>query len=509
MIDGEASQANNNQSLRQRLWGSLLKSNAGSSVLVLLGRLPMVKFKSYFERHYPYLERAIAIIALVNLVLVVFDLTYHNLRPVYRQYLSAVTQVYDPVKGIKAHPLTERYSAQVEQLKSELDQTGLRSPSTQAALSDLQNLSQQLAVERAFTQPHGDLALVAIQQALRSRTGQPSAQDAFAQFWSADYLAQANWQTELEFWDRQIQPFFQGNYYRTVNRWGAPTDYFWLIDLPFVLIFAVDILARIGATRRRNPNLTWVEAGLRRWHDLFLLLPFWRGWRALPVALRLYQADLLALGPVQAEAQRDVIVTVGADIAGIAGIEIIEQLQDSIRQGELLNWVALIDPMADSENSVDLVAEEEITAIASRLYQVGVDNILPQVQPDIEDLVQHSIARTLEQMPGYPQLNHLPGLEQVSVQMAKYLSHSVAQGLYRSVAGSFSDTRGAEITARLQHNLREAIANELSQYNTRQEIESRLVSALDKFKVKYVKALAAAGGETLANHTELLRKQLS
>ncbi|MBD2109162.1 hypothetical protein [Nodosilinea sp. FACHB-13] len=469
----------------------------------------MVKFKSYFERHYPNLERVIAIIALVNLALVFFDLTYLNLRPVYRQYLSPVTQVYDPVKGIKAHPLTERYLTQVEQLKSQLDQTGLRSLPTQNSLSDLQNLSQQLSTERAFAEPHGDLALVAIQQALRSRTAQLSAQDAFSQFWSADYLEQANWQTELEFWDRQIQPFFQGNYYRTVNRWGAPTDYFWLIDLPFVLIFGVDILARISATRRRNPDLTWIEAGLRRWYDLFLLLPFWRGWRALPVALRLYQVDLLALEAVQAEAQRDVIVTVGADIAGIAGIEIIEQLQDSIRQGELLNWIALIDPVADSENSVDLVAEEEITAIASRLYQVGVDNILPQVQPDIEELVQHSIARTLEQMPGYPQLNYLPGLEQVSVQMIKHLSHSVAQGLYRSVAGSLLDARGAEITARLQHNLREALASELSQYNTRKEIESRLVSALDKFKIKYVKALAEAGGETLANHTELLRKQLS
>lgn len=469
----------------------------------------MVKFKSYFERHYPDLERIIAIIALINFALVFFDLTYLSLRPVYRQHLSAITHVYDPVKGIQAHPLTERYSAQVEQLKRQLEQTGLRSLSTQASLSSLQNLSQQISTERPFAEPYGDLALVAIQQALRSRTGQPSAQDAFTHFWSVAYLEQASWQTELEFWDRQIRPFFQGNYYRTVNRWGAPTDHFWLIDLPFVLIFAVDILARIRATRRRNPELTWVEAGLRRWYDLFLLLPFWRGWRVFPVALRLYQVDLLALEPVQAEAQRDVIVTVGADIAGIAGIEIIEQLQDSIRQGELLNWVALIDPLTDSGDAVDWVAEEEITAIASRLYQVGVDNILPQVQPDIEALVQHSIARTLEQMPGYPRLNYLPGLEQVSVQMVKHLSHSLAQGLYRSVAGSLLDAQGAEITARLQHNLREAIANELSQYNTRKEIESRLVSALDKFKIKYVRALAEAGGETLASHTELLRKQLS
>jgi hypothetical protein len=199
---------------------------------------------------------------------------------------------------------------------------------------------------------------------------------------------------------------------------------------------------------------------------------------------------------------------VGADLAGIAGIEIIEQLQDSIRQGDLLNWVALIDPVADTSADTVLVAEEEITAIATRLYQVGVDNILPQVQPDIEDLVQHSIIKTLEQVPGYPQIHHIPGLDRVSTQVMEGLSYALAQGLYRSLAGSLLDAEGAAITHRLQHNLREAIASELSQYNTRQEIESRLVTALDKFKLKYVKALAETGGEKLAEHTEFLRKQM-
>lgn len=466
----------------------------------------MVKFKPYFERHYPRLERVVAIIALVNLALVAFDLTYLNLRPVYRQHLAVVTRIYDPLKGIQAAPQTVQYQAQVERLKDQLTQADLRSPAVEASLANLQTLSQQLVNAPAFAQPHGSYALVTIQQTLQARTGSASAQDALTQFWSVPYLEQRGWQSELEFWESQIRPYFQANYYRTVNRWGAPTDYFWLIDLPFMVIFAVDIGARIVATRRRHPALTWVEATLRRWYDLFLILPFWRAWRILPVVLRLYQVDVLNLDPVQAEAQRGVIVTLGADIAGISGIELIEQLQDAIRQGELLNWIALIDPVVDS--SGDIVAEEEMTAIAHRLYQVGIDNILPQVQPDIEDLVQHSITKTLEQMPGYPHIKHLPGLGQVSTQV-QYLSQSLAQNLYRSIAGSLLDTEGTAITARLQHNLREAIADALSQHKTRQEIESRLVSALDKFKYKYVKALAEAGGETLAEHTELLRRQIS
>ncbi|MGF1567839.1 MAG: hypothetical protein ACFCVD_07185 [Nodosilinea sp.] len=474
----------------------------------------MVKFKPYFERHYPQLERVVAIIALINLALVAFDLTYLSLRPVYHQYLTAITHIYDPVKGIQVHPQTEQYQAQVDRLRDQLTQTDLQfqngtlreSPGVEASLADLQTLSQQLVSEQAFAQPHGSQALIAIQQTLQTRTGQSSTQAALSQFWTVDHLEQRGWQAEMELWDREIQPFFQANYYRTVNRWGAQTNYFWLIDLPFMLIFAIDIGARIVATRRRHPALTWVEATLRRWYDLFLILPFWRAWRLLPVALRLYQVDVLNLDPVQAEAQRGTIVTVGADIAGIAGIEIIEQLQDSISQGELLNWIAVIDPVENGAGK--LVAEEEMTAIAHRLYEVGVDNILPQVQPDIEDLVQHSITKTLEQMPGYPQVKHLPGLGQVSAQM-QHLSQSVAQTLYRSIAGSLLDAEGAAITGRLQHNLREAIASELSQHHTRREIESRLVSALEQFKLKYVKALAQSGGEQLSEHTELLRRQIS
>lgn len=469
----------------------------------------MVKFKAYFDRHYPQAERIIAIIALINLGLVFFDLSYLNLRPVYRQHLGAVTQIYDPVKGIKAHPQTERYQAQVEQLRNQLTQAEPRSPQVEDSLSELRNLSQQLVAERPFAAPHGDHALVTIQQAIQARTAQPLTQDAFAQFWSADYLEQQGWQSELAFWDSQIHPFFQANYYRSINRWGAPTNYFWLLDLPFVLLFALDIGARIAATHRRNRSLTWVEAGMRRWYDLFLLLPFWRVARVLPVALRLYQVDLLNLEPVQAEAQRDVVVTVGADLAGIAGVEIIEQMQDSIRQGELLNWVSSIVSTSDQSDSIDVIAQEEITAIADHLYGVGMHQILPQIQPDIEDLVQHSLAKTLEQMPGYPQLNHLPGLDKISTHAIQQLSTTVAQGFYRSMANALSDSEGAEITTRLQHHLRDAIAEALSQHNTIHKIESHLVDALDKFKYKYIRALAETGGEKLADQTELLRKQIS
>jgi hypothetical protein len=363
--------------------------------------------------------------------------------------------------------------------------------------------------EGIFAAPHGNHALVTIQQAIQERTGQPSTQAAFDQFWNRAYLEQQGWPSELNFWNHEIRPFFQVNYYRRVNTLGLPINYFWLIDLPFILIFAVDILIRVRASRRRHPSLTWGNIVLRRWYDLFLLLPFWRWLRILPVALRLYQVDLLDLEPIQTEAQRDVVVTVGADIAGIVGIEIIDQLQDSIRQGDLLNWISSIDPASEAGDTVEIVAQQEITEIADHLYSIGLDQILPRIQPDIEDLVQHSIRKTLQQAPGYPQINHLPGLEKISNQVVQQLSLAATQGLYHSLVGSLLDDEGKAITTRLQYHLRAAIADELSQHQTIRGIETRLVNALEKFKLKYVKALVEAGGEKLADQTELLRRQIS
>lgn len=469
----------------------------------------MVKFRSYFERHYPRLERIIAAIALINLGLVFFDLSYIGLRPIYRQYLPAIVQVYDPVKGIVSHPQTEAYQIQVDTLSQQLAAPNPQPLQIETSLSNLRRLSRRITTERVFITPNGDDSLATLQQVLQARTGQRSAQAAFDQFWSADYLSARGWHPELAFWNSQIRPFFAANYYRQITALGWPVDYFWLIDLPFVLIFAVDIVNRIRASYQRNSHLTWVEAALRRWYDLFLLLPFWRGLRAISVALRLYQVDLLNLEPVRAEAQRDVVVTVGVDIAGIAGIEIIEQMQDSIRQGDLLGLTAWLDPATDTQGEVEIVAEEEITAIAHRLYRVGVHDVLPQVQPDLEDLVQHSIATTLEQLPGYPNVNHVPGLAQLSKEFQQGLSLALARGLYRTLTSSLSDQKGEEISTRLQHNFRNALATALSQNNTREEIESRLIRTLEKFKLNYVKSLTEAGGEKLAERTELLRKQIS
>lgn len=465
----------------------------------------MAKIKPYFERRYPWRERGIAILALINLVLVVFDLTYLYSRDFYLQTIPSLTRLYDPVKGIQPHPETENYLAQVAALEAQVVVTGLQSPQAATSLAQMRVLSQTLIEDNPFAAADKSSQFETIKQRLRVRTGQTFARDAFARFWSQSHLTQAGWQQEIEFWHTQIRPLMQTNYYRSVNRFDTPTNYFWLLDLPFVLIFALDLFARVTTIHRRYPYLSWLEATLRRWYDLFLLLPFWRWLRVIPVSIRLYHTDLLNLEPLRAEAQRDFVIGFAAELTEMAGIQIVEQMQNSIRKGDVFRW--LLHPEL-RKPYVQVNNVNEISAIASRLFRIGVYDVIPQVQPDLENLIHHSLASTLHQLPGNRILQHIPGLRHVGKNQTQKLAKAIFNMTYNNLIQSMQDPVGAELTARLGRNLRDALENELQKKHNIQEIQSLLIDMLEEVKINYVKGITEAGSEQLLEKAEQLHKQI-
>ncbi|PPS42720.1 hypothetical protein [Chroococcidiopsis sp. TS-821] len=465
----------------------------------------MPKLKPYFERRYPWRERGIAILALINLILVLFDATYLYSRDFYLQTMPSITRLYDPVKGIQPHPETESYLAQVAALEAQVALTGLQSPQTARELARMRALSQMLIEDNPFAAADKSSQFETIKQRLRVRTGETFARDAFARFWSQSYLTQAGWQQEMEFWQARIRPLMRTNYYRSVNRLDTPTNHFWLLDLPFVVIFALDLWARVTRIRRRYPYLSWLEAILRRWYDVFLLLPFWRLLRILPVSVRLYHTGLLNLDPLRAEAQRDFVISFAAELTEMAGIQIVEQMQNSIRNGDVFRW--LLHPEL-RKPYVQVNNVNEVSAIASRLFRIGVYDVLPKVQPDIEDLIHHSLMGTLHQLPGNRLLRHIPGLRHAGKNQTRKLAKAIFNVTYNNLTNSMQDPVGAELTARLGRNLRDALENELQKKHNVQEIQSLLIDMLEEIKINYVKGITEAGSEQLLEKAEQLHKRI-
>lgn len=463
-----------------------------------------VRKNSLPELRTSWFERTIAILAVLNLVLVFFDLSYIALRDFYLATIPGLAQLYDPVKAIEPHPETQNYLRTVNALEEQVLQTGLQSPPAEQLLAQLRQMSHQLVADNPFQGANKSNELEKIQQEMRIRVGQNYARDAFATFWSSAYLSQAGWQQEIQFFNTQIRPIIARNYYRDVGRFGRYVDYFWLVDLPFIILFALEILARTYYTSRRKPELNWLEAILRRWYDLFLILPFWRWLRVLPVTLRLYQTELLDLEPFRKQLNYDFAISFAEEIAEIIGVQVIDQMQESIQKGEVTRW--LFHPES-RQPYVQVNNTNEVKAIATRLVNISVYDVLPQVQPDIEALVHHSLESTLSQATVYQQIQNIPGLSHLPSQLTETLAHNLSQAAYSNLIKAFEDPVGAELTARFMGNFRDALEAELQKKHNRQKFEDLLVDMLEEIKVNYVRGIAESGVERALEEVDQMHRK--
>ncbi|GAB4239763.1 MAG: hypothetical protein Kow00121_66340 [Elainellaceae cyanobacterium] len=451
-----------------------------------------------------WLEKLIALLALLNLLLVCFNLTYLSLRDYYLQMVPKLTQVYDPIKGIEPHPVTQYYLGQVNGFAQQVEQTGLESEASEVQLAKLRRLSQQLVQDDPFMGMGQRQVLAKIERSIADRAGQVFGLAGFEQFWSFDYLAEAGWQTELQFFDQELRPLLAANYYRDVNRYGKFVDRFWQIDLPFVIIFGLDILARTYAVSRRRPDLNWLEAILRRWYDWFLILPFWRWLRVIPVTIRLYRANVINLDLFKAQLNRDFAIGFAQEIIEAVGVQVIDQMQESVQKGDVTRW--LLQPES-RRPYVPVNNTNEVQAIAGRLIAVSVYDVLPQVQPDIAALLQHNFAKALNQAPAYQSLRRLPGANYLPERLTERLAQDLSQAICGGLVNVLDDSITTKLSAQLGKNFREALETELQKTQNLEPIQAWLVDLLEEIKINYVQTIALRDIESLIDETEQLRRR--
>jgi hypothetical protein len=162
-----------------------------------------------------------------------------------------------------------------------------------------------------------------------------SAKQSFRQFWSQDYLGLNGVRGELNFFSEEIRPLIETNYYRPIGENGEFIDRFWKIDLPFVILFGLEFLARTWLISRRHTAISWRDAMLWRWYDLFLVLPFSLVpflrygllLRIIPVTIRLNQAKLIDLERIQKQITQGFVATIAEDLTEVVVVRVINQVQ--------------------------------------------------------------------------------------------------------------------------------------------------------------------------------------
>lgn len=469
-----------------------------------------------------WFERLMAIAATANLGLVVFDLSYIPLRDFWlhgtlqvfdlkiKIPLPPITKWYDPLKGIEPYRETQAYLETVDRLQVQLNApNALQSPQVAQTLQELRRQSNEMIDTNPFQIANKSGTLERIKNRMRNRLNQESARESFRIFWTQDHFSKFGTQQELAFFNNQIRPLIETNYFRHIGENSEFVDlFFWRIDKWFALLFSLEFLGRTFYISRRYTGVKWTDAMLWRWYDLFLILPIywiqpWMGLlRVIPVMIRLDDAKLIHLERIRDQFNRGVVATFAEEITEVVVVQVIDQMQGSIKRGEISRW------LTKSENRpyIDLNNTNEVEAIADILTKLVVYRIVPKIQPDIEAILRHNIESILGNLPAYRSLQAIPGLGSVPAQLTDKLVSEISQALYDALRSGVEDPVGAKLTAQLVQHLGEAIAHEAKNQHTVERVQSLLVDMLEEIKINYVERLSQEDLQAVLEETRQLRQ---
>jgi hypothetical protein len=419
-------------------------------------------------------ERGLAILIAVNFGWVLFDLSYIPWRNLYFRYLPALTKVYDPLKGIEPHRETTKYLATVDRFKKQNLQSA-------ATLKELVDQSVQTVETNPFQGAGKSGALEKIKNRLRDHTGKESSKEAFRVFWSEANFTGAKKDSEIAFFDRQIRPLFDINYFREIGEDGEPIDHFWLIDLGFGAVFLLDLFLRLRRMRRRNPRLSWRSAMLDRWYDLLLILPLVRLLRIVPLAVRWHQARLINLNYIQHQLNTRFVNEFADELTQVVINQVLNQAQGAIKSGTATQLITtrLLRPY------VDLNDVNEVEAIAQIILEIAIYRVLPKIQPDLEEIVSNLVQKASIDSPAFQNLKLIPGFTEAPHQLIDQIVRQVSEALYLGLTKSLNDPQNGKLAKRLAENFMEALGAELQKGQTVSKLESLVVDMLAEMKASY------------------------
>lgn len=489
-------------------------------------------------------ERFLSLLILINYGMVLFDMSYIPFRDFWLQgrvQISvkigpfeanfpqtplrilpiSVAQGYDWVKGIEPYRTTQDYLELVDHLTSKIDQKALESPdletSAQASsrgesiddiLKELQTQSQEMIETNPFQSADKTGTLERIKNKMRMRvfgTTKSSATQAFKQFWTRAYLLKKGSTQELNFFNQQIRPLIETNYFRAIAENGQPVDNFPLLDFPFFLIFLTDFLVRTKLISQHQRGISWFDAMLWRWYDTFLLIPVFRWLRILPLVIHLDQSRVISLKQIKHQAIQGFVAIIAEEMIKILVIRLVDQAQDVIRQGklrDLLNYQG-------SQSYVDINNQNEIVEITRIVSQVIIEKVLPKIEPEVENFVIYNIEQVLNQSVTYQKLQSVPGVKGIQTQLTEQFVSQTYQKVQEILAMLLQkDPTFEELLEKLVASLMKITNQEMKTQNYLTQIENLLIDLLEEIKINYLEQLSQTDINYIIEESRTLHQRI-
>jgi len=338
-------------------------------------------------------------LALVNLGLIIFDLTYLWLRPTYFEYLPAVTRIYDPVKGIEPAPVTQRYLELASSLSGQVSREATPYE-LETTLGGLRELSAEMLDDNPFERSGLETNLIRLVLEMGNKLEEEGmvqyreleAQESFDLFWSLepdpDRLG-----PRVVFFHSDLASLLEVNYFRRYNLGGELTDHFWLIDLPFLAIFVVEFFTRWYLALRRATYPRWFFFPIFNWYDLLGIMPFkqmrlFRLFRIASIYVRLHRSEHSMIGddPIS-RTVKYISNIISEEISDMVSLRILNETQEELREG---THKRIIRSVADSHRDAlaaqlairvrELLTNDEVRQQARGFLDTNLDNAVESAE---------------------------------------------------------------------------------------------------------------------------------
>jgi hypothetical protein len=333
-------------------------------------------------------------------------------------WLPDITPVLDPLKGIEPHRETQAYLDGFKRLDQALQtDSSLGLPSI-TLLKQQQKLTENLISSQRLLSSSSAAALDQLKNRLRARTGLNSAQQSADLLLSQGHINQSGWNRERQFWNQQILPLVEINYWRSIDENGRPTDLSWRVDTPFQLLFLLDIVLRCLRLKSRYPAIRWRDAVLRRWIDLPLLLPFARWMRLVPVTERLSRAGLIQLEPLRAVISRGVVALLAVELFEVITIRVVDTFQQLIRSPQLPERVRGLC----SHQTSDANEDQELLELLRLWLPLLLTKVGPALRPQLVALIGHLLQQSLSRSVMPEPLRRVAALQSAEAEFSRQLA---------------------------------------------------------------------------------------
>jgi hypothetical protein len=214
------------------------------------------------------------------------------------------------------------------------------------------------------------------------------------------------------------------------------------------------------------------------------------------------QAKLIDLQEIRVQARRGLVADIAEELTEVVVIQVLNQVQTSIRRGELTGWLERVG----QQRYVDINNTNEVEAIAGHLVKLTVNKVFPKIQPNLEALMRQTIDSVLNQSPAYKALQSLPGVGNLSDQITERLVSDMTQLVHSSVKAVVEDPAVAKLSSQLVQNITTNLILEARQQNTLPELQVLLADLIEEIKINYVQNFAEEDIDLVLEQTRQLQQ---